>query len=150
MIDLESYKSNQFYKHEGTVKHLKAIKPKLANKVMRIMAELERDGWQPIIAEGVRTKAQQAVKVRQGNSKTMKSKHLTGDAVDIVDKRYGWNGVAANLGYQFWRKYGELCTNDSELRWGGDWGRGYERYIAYINHEVVYFVDVAHVELRPD
>lgn len=71
---------------------------------------------------GLRTVEEQKVLVATGKSKTMKSKHLTGDAVDIavfVDGKLTWElkyyktvathikKVAAKLGVK--------------ITWGGDW-----------------------------
>lgn len=71
---------------------------------------------------GMRTVEEQKVLVATGKSKTMKSKHLTGDAVDIavfVDGKLTWElkyykavathikKVAAKLGIK--------------ITWGGDW-----------------------------
>lgn len=71
---------------------------------------------------GLRTVEEQKVLVAAGKSRTMKSKHLTGDAVDIavfVDGKITWDlkyykivathikKVAAKLGIK--------------IEWGGDW-----------------------------
>jgi hypothetical protein len=78
----------------------------------RILTDLRNLGWQPKIASLKRTPAEQAEKVRQGVSKTMKSWHVEstmatiphgpnmvaeiyGNAADIIDVRYGWSGLAA-------------------------------------------------------
>jgi hypothetical protein len=117
--------------------------------VLEIMTRLEAKGWQPMVAEGRRTIAQQREKVRKGYSKTMNSYHLTGMAADIVDKRYAWN---IPLSHQYWKDQGaivnELVKTNKGLRWGGDWGQGYQRYLNYLLGRTKYFVDVAHVELR--
>ena len=46
------------------------------------------------VIEGLRTKEQQAYYVKKGVSKTMRSRHLTGHAVDIapiIDGKVSWN-----------------------------------------------------------
>jgi peptidoglycan L-alanyl-D-glutamate endopeptidase CwlK len=71
---------------------------------------------------GLRTLEEQKVLVRTGKSKTMKSKHLTGDAVDIavfVDGKLTWE-----LKY-----YKQVATHIKKvankmgikITWGGDW-----------------------------
>lgn len=45
---------------------------------------LDHSPYDFIVTEGVRTKEKQAKEVAEGNSKTMNSKHLTGDAFDIA------------------------------------------------------------------
>jgi len=117
--------------------------------VLEIMTRLEAKGWQPVVAEGRRTVAQQREKVRKGYSKTMNSYHLSGMAADIVDKRYLWN-IA--LSHQYWKDQGaiveDLKKSNPGLRWGGTWAYPYQRYINYLLGKTKYFVDVAHVELR--
>lgn len=116
--------------------------------VLEIMKRLEAKGWQPMVAEGRRTRAQQAYKVKMGYSTTMNSYHLTGMAADIVDKRYAWN---IPLSHQYWKDQGavvnELRKTIPALKWGGDWGRGYQRYLDFLLGKTKYFVDVAHVQL---
>lgn len=130
-------------------KAFNSLEPKFRPIVLEILKQLEAKGWQPIVAEGRRTVAQQREKVKLGYSKTMNSYHLTGMAADIVDKRYMWN---ISLSHQYWRDQGQIVnslrTSNTGLQWGGDWGKGYQRYINYLLGKTKYFVDVAHVELR--
>lgn len=111
--------------------NLNGLDPQLADKVISIVMNLQRLGWKPVIAEAVRTKEQQAEKVKLGYSKTMNSKHIVGKAVDIIDRRYGWDGPASDLNYQFWVDLGKEVKKEG-LTWGGDWKS---------------FKDVAHVEI---
>lgn len=108
------------------------LDPVFAKKVRLILAELEEMGWQPRIAEACRTLDQQKEKVRLGYSKTLRSKHLTGRAVDVIDRRFGWHGPASSLKFKFWTDYGTLCRKHG-LVWGGDWKS---------------FPDVAHCQMR--
>jgi peptidoglycan L-alanyl-D-glutamate endopeptidase CwlK len=118
-------------------------------QLQKVLDELTKLGWKPIVASGVRTRAQQAKKVKQGYSKTMNSWHVQGvhqllpfgkDAVevvngaaaDVVDKRYGWGGLAANRHFRFWKDLGRIAKKHG-LEWGGDWKK---------------FPDVAHVQMR--
>lgn len=126
-----------------------SLEDKFKPIVAEIMKQLMAKGWQPVVAEGRRTVAQQKEKVRLGYSKTMNSYHLTGMAADIVDRRYGWD---IPLSHQYWKDQGQIVTDLRKsipnLRWGGDWGQGYSRYLSYVLGKTRYFVDVAHVELR--
>lgn len=110
--------------------NLEGLKPEFRAKVENILRKLQAKGWQPKVAEGLRTVEQQKEKVRKGYSKTLKSKHLDGLAADIIDKRYGWGKEAADTNFQFWKDLGE-CAKNEGVTWGGNF-RG--------------FVDVAHVE----
>lgn len=127
----------------------RSLEDKFKPIVLEIMTRLEAKGWQPRVIEGRRTLAQQREKVRRGVSKTMRSYHLTGMAADICDRRYLWN---IPLSHQYWKDQGRIVNDLKKeipgLRWGGDWGRGYQRYLNYLLGKTRYFVDVAHVELR--
>lgn len=71
---------------------------------------------------GLRTVEEQRVLVVTGKSRTMKSKHLTGDAVDIavfVDGKITWDlkyykAVAAHI-----KKV--AVRMGIKIEWGGDW-----------------------------
>lgn len=75
-----------------------------------------------MITEGLRTPARQAALVKAGASRTHKSRHLTGHAVDVaalVEGQVRWD----------WPLYGRIAeafkTAALELKvpivWGGDW-----------------------------
>jgi hypothetical protein len=99
------------------------------HKVGQIMIELKQKGWKPKINEQFRSVKRQKELVKKGFSTTMRSKHLCGLAVDIIDKRYLWN---IPIKHQFWKDLGTAARKYG-LTWGGDWRR---------------FVDVAHVESK--
>lgn len=67
------------------------LDPAFQEKLPMILEDLRQQGYQPMIASGFRTREEQMKKVREGASHTMHSNHMTGNAVDIVDSRYGWN-----------------------------------------------------------
>jgi len=77
-----------------------------------------------IVTEGLRSPARQAALVRAGASRTLKSRHLTGHAVDVaavVDGRIRWD----------WPLYPRISaaikatarTQGVAIVWGGDWPR---------------------------
>ena len=101
---------------QGLVPEMKAILP-------NIIADLKALGFDPVIDGGHRTIAEQQKKKDSGASKTMKSNHLHGGAVDIVDRKIQWSGskkeiarfaaamqaVAAKYGLESgvpWKSYG--------------------------------------------
>lgn len=57
---------------------------------------------------------------------------IKGEAADIVDARWGWEGPCKDLNHPFWNDLGSIAKHLG-LVWGGDW-KG--------------FRDVAHVELQ--
>jgi peptidoglycan LD-endopeptidase CwlK len=75
-----------------------------------------------IVTEGVRSKERQAQLIAAGASRTMQSKHLTGEAVDlaaVVDGEVRWD----------WPLYHNIAKAMKEaarelgikITWGGDW-----------------------------
>ena len=77
-----------------------------------------------MVTEGVRTAARQAALVKAGASRTLKSRHLTGHAVDVaamVDGQVRWD----------WPLYPRIARAikaaaaglDTPIVWGGDWTR---------------------------
>ena len=74
------------------------------------------------VSEGLRTVEKQREYVRQGKSRTMNSKHLTGKAVDLYPlsmdrKQVDWSRFEelADLMFQVAR------DQDTEIVWGGHW-----------------------------
>lgn len=83
---------------------------------------------------GLRTAAEQKVLVATGKSRTMKSRHLTGHAVDYValpsPGKVSWEPDAMRpIAEAFKRAAGELSV---AIEWGGDWRS---------------FVDMPHIQL---
>jgi peptidoglycan L-alanyl-D-glutamate endopeptidase CwlK len=100
-------------------KRLEGVHPDL---VRVIEAADEMTPLEFIVTEGVRTLARQQQLVAAGASKTLKSRHLTGHAVDLAVKVNGeirWD----------WPLYGRLAGVVKEaaaklgiaIEWGGDW-----------------------------
>jgi hypothetical protein len=119
------------------MEHLDRFHPVFRHALGLILGELRSLGWQPRIASGMRITAEQAEKVRHGYSKTMRSWHVAstvgmlpvsrasfvevnGNAADIVDSRYGWEGPAADKSSKFWRELGRVAKKYG-CYWGGDW-----------------------------
>lgn len=87
-----------------------------------------------VITDGKRTVAEQRQHVKNGASKTMKSRHLTGHAIDyaaIVNNKVTWNvQYMTAISEAFKRAAKELGI---PIDWGGDWKS---------------FKDTPHIELR--
>lgn len=98
---------------------LKGVHPDLVKVVKRAIELTPIDFT---VLEGLRTKERQKQLVAKGASKTMNSRHLTGDAVDIaplVDGKVTWD----------WKYYNQLAPIIKQaakelginIEWGGDW-----------------------------
>lgn len=81
------------------------------------------------VISGVRTEEEQRHLVAIGASKTMKSKHLTGDAIDImawIDGRPCWEvGPYKMIHPAFQQAADNLNVS---LTWGGTWGWDFGHY----------------------
>lgn len=79
-----------------------------------------------IVTEGIRTKERQTQLVAAGASQTMKSRHLTGHAVDLAAV------VAGQIRWD-WPLYDRLAiamktaakSLNVPIEWGGDWSKGF-------------------------
>jgi len=84
-----------FLLSKRSLKRLVGVHPKLAFAVYEAIKETKVDFG---VIEGVRTMSKQKKLVNQGRSKTLKSYHLNGLAVDLVpyiDGNYRWDNIEA-------------------------------------------------------
>lgn len=105
-------------------RNLQGVHPDLAAIVREAMDRLSQrnDGLGAIVIEGVRTTVRQAELVKAKASRTMRSRHLTGHAVDLMatvngEGRWDWPlypRVAAVV-------KGVAKERGIPLVWGGDW-----------------------------
>lgn len=99
--------------------NLATVKPILASVVTRALQITEIDF---AVTEGIRTVEQQVQLVNRGASQTMLSKHLTGDAVDLV--AFVGSRISWEIPYYFviadaMKAAAEEMSVD--IRWGGAW-----------------------------
>jgi peptidoglycan L-alanyl-D-glutamate endopeptidase CwlK len=98
---------------------LKGVHPDL---VRVVEAAIARSPVDFMVTEGLRTPERQAILVRAGASRTLRSRHLTGHAVDVaalVEGKVRWD----------WPLYGRIAEAfkaaaadlDVSIVWGGDW-----------------------------
>lgn len=80
--------TNQFNFSSCSENNLTGVKPALVSVIRRA---LELTPVDFAVIEGLRTLERQKQLVAQGASKTMNSRHLTGDAVDIMPVGADWN-----------------------------------------------------------
>lgn len=115
-----------FQLSKRSLARLEGVHPVLV-RIVHIAIGLTKQDF--TIVEGVRTLAQQREYFLKGKSKTMKSRHLTGHAVDLMP--YGdFDGDGDMEGS--WEKIDFYPLNDAMqkaaadqgvvLTWGGQWG----------------------------
>jgi peptidoglycan L-alanyl-D-glutamate endopeptidase CwlK len=102
-----------------SVQRLAGVHPDLVRVVSRAM---ELTAVDFIVTEGLRTAARQKALVAAGASQTMKSRHLTGHAIDLAASvkgqvRWDWP-LYSKLADAMKAAAKELSV---PLEWGGDW-----------------------------
>lgn len=104
---------------DRSLRNLRGIHPDLRRVLDRALQEAPFDF---IVIEGLRTAERQRELYDQGASKTLKSRHLTGHAVDLLP--IGPNGPRFD-----WPLYNKLApaikkaakAEGVKITWGGDW-----------------------------
>lgn len=90
---------------------------------MQLIARCAEDGIPVFIVDTLRTPEEQAENIRKGVSWTTRSKHLTGDAIDVCP--YGVYALHGPDKLQWsddpaWQRIGEIGERIG-LVWGGRW-----------------------------
>lgn len=93
--------------------------------------EFKEKGIELIIIEGLRTLETQKKYFAEGKSKTMNSKHLTGNAIDICFSEKGkinWSSMQywTMAHYHFIQHFKSRQGVDIKAVWGGDWNGNLE------------------------
>ena len=117
---------------ENDKKNLIGVKQSLVDFAIELDKRIAVDGRDLNISEGVRTLERQKILFKEKKSKTLKSKHLTGDAIDVypimngkID--YSYYPTLVKIGKEIAK---ERCLS---LTWGNDW---------------LTFKDSPHIELK--
>ena len=103
---------------------------KFQDKLGKVVDDLKDGGWRPRVAEGRRTPAEQAQKIKdrvapRGSDvpgSPNASRHLSGRAADVIDRRWGWNTPGGKT-HPFWRALGKAAGAQG-LVWGGNFDPG--------------------------
>jgi peptidoglycan L-alanyl-D-glutamate endopeptidase CwlK len=98
---------------------LEGVHPDLVRVVKTAIAMTEVDFG---VTEGLRTEARQRELVASGASQTLRSRHLTGHAVDLV----AYVGAEVRWDWPLYHKIAvamdaAALTEGVPLEWGGDW-----------------------------
>lgn len=104
-----------------SLQRLEGVHPDLVRVMKRAIAMSPLDFT---VLEGLRTLARQKVLVAKGASKTMRSRHLTGHAVDIAP----WIGGKVSWDWPLYHRIAPIVKEAARLEgvpieWGGDWVR---------------------------
>lgn len=104
-----------------SIQRLQGVHPELVLIASRALLYSEVDFG---ISDGLRELSTQKRYVAEGKSKTLKSKHLTGDAIDVVAYVYG----KANWSWPYYEKINEAFQRAAselgiKIQWGGNWER---------------------------
>ena len=114
----ETAKSSGFALSDKSIQKMDGVKDDL--RVVKRAIEISDTDF--AVIEGLRTKERQAYLVKKGASKTMNSKHLTGDAVDIapvIDGKISWDFEHY---YPMAKAMAKAATElGVKVRWGGAW-----------------------------
>lgn len=108
-----------FVLSQKSLSKLEGVHPDLVRVVKRAIKLTPVDFR---ITEGLRTLARQRELVAAGASKTLRSRHLTGHAVDVValvggQVRWDWP-LYPKIAKAFKQAAKEICV---PITWGGDW-----------------------------
>lgn len=105
--------------NQTSLNRLKGVKTNLI-KVVALASQFTKQPF--MITEGLRTYARQEELVKSGASKTLNSKHLTGDAVDLaplVNGKISWEQKDFYPLAEAMRR--AATTLNIDIRWGGAW-----------------------------
>ena len=144
-----------------SLKELTGVNPDLVRCAGLALTKYSRVDY--TVYDGIRNKTEQAHYVKIGTSKTMKSKHLDGLAVDLVPiiggiPKWDWTGCY-EIAFAMDQAATELGMAD-RITWGGCWdktldeyGGSASQYIAAVEaykvrHNGPDFIDGPHFEIR--
>lgn len=101
---------------------LTGINPVLIKWVLLLAPEMEKEGYTTIVTYGLRTIKEQEKLFKEGKTKTMNSKHLTGNAVDLAFSKGGKIDWKEKLPYQLASNHFKFFMKgkNKACRWGGD------------------------------
>lgn len=104
---------------QKSLDRLKGVHPDLVKVVKKAIEYTPVDFR---VIEGLRTRERQMYLVKKGASKTMRSRHITGHAIDFVALPNG----EVSWDFQYYRQISEAFKKAAAelgvpITWGGDW-----------------------------
>ena len=112
-------KPSKYWFSSRSYQNLNGVHPKL---VSVMGTAIQYSPYDFMIIEGLRTKERQEKLFREGKSKTLNSRHLTGHAVDIAIWKDGKVNWEPNL-YTELSEHIKTVADEHrvDIEWGGDW-----------------------------
>ena len=100
---------------DPTIAHLRQLDRRTQTAAVRMVTHLRLVGIPLTVSSSRRTQAEQRELVRTGRSKTLRSRHLTGEAFDVDVHGFDRSAVPK----WWWYGLGQLAA-PLGLRWGGN------------------------------
>ena len=108
--------------NERSKQSLKGVHPDLIRVILRAANNLMNGSFGFIVTEGARTLERQQLLFKEGKSKTMNSRHLKGDAVDLavtIDGTVSWD-------FEQYKELSKIILAaakelNTPVVWGGSW-----------------------------
>jgi hypothetical protein len=105
-------------------RRLDDLSPRFRPLAIELLARLVEHGIHVMIVDTLRTPEEQAANIARGVSWTARSKHLTGDAIDVcpfsVWQLHGPDKLQWDAEDPVWLEVGPMGESLG-LRWGGRW-----------------------------
>jgi len=106
---------------------------------VELLARCVEAGIPVVIVDTLRTPAEHAVNLAKGVSWTTHSKHLDGDAIDVVPysvyDAHGADKLLWEAGDPIWQKIGAI-GEALGLRWGGRWKQADMGHFEYVTPKI--------------
>lgn len=104
---------------QRSYRNLAGVRPELIAVATRALVLTPVDF---VVTEGLRSEARQRELVRIGASQTLRSRHITGHAIDIA----AWHDGAVRWDWPLYERISSAFKEAAEslgvpLEWGGDW-----------------------------
>lgn len=101
------------------VRDLKWLAPTFRERVEKIVDSLEKQGFEPLVWETLRTRERGRYLEKKGASRNGdRSMHIYGAACDIICKKHKWQ--CKKHGCKFFQALGKTSKRH-RVYWGGDW-----------------------------
>lgn len=104
---------------DRSLKRMDGVHPDLV-EVAQLALELSKVDFG--VSEGLRSREKQRLMVKQGQSTTMNSRHLTGHAIDV----YAWVDGGISWDWKYYKEIAKAFKKAAkklkvDIDWGGDW-----------------------------